>query len=134
MRKLMAKGAGAAIVLAVLTAAAATAEAGQIRANIPFAFTVNKTQLAAGTYTITSAQGHQLLVRGATGGAFVLTNGMAGAAATPRKLVFHKYGERYVLRQVWMGGDTGRELPASPLEREYKRAVDKGGQVAVPAF
>jgi hypothetical protein len=58
-------------------------------------------------------------------------NGSAGlmmAANTPRrdltssrtgKLVFHKYGNVRVLREMWRGGASyGHQLPASRMERE----------------
>jgi hypothetical protein len=132
MKELLTKGAGAAIVLAVLMAASSV-EAAQIRANVPFAFTVNGAQLPAGTYTITTVQGNALFVRGFGSGAIVLTSGVSGKDATTPKLVFNRYGERYILREAWMGGATGRELPASKLEREYKSAAQLT-QVAVPAY
>jgi hypothetical protein len=133
MKELLTKGAGALAALAVLMAAARV-EAAQIRAKVPFAFTVDGTQLPAGTYTIESVQGSMLFVRGFGSSAIVLSNGVSGKDAATPKLVFHRYGERYVLREAWMGGGaTGRALPASKLEREYKSSAQLA-QVAVPAF
>jgi hypothetical protein len=35
------------------------------------------------------------------------------------KLVFHRYGNRYFLKQIWMAGDNaGQQLPKSRLETE----------------
>ena len=38
------------------------------------------------------------------------------------KLVFHRYGDRYFLAQIWMAGsNSGQELPKSPRETEAAR-------------
>jgi hypothetical protein len=59
-----------------------------------------------------------VLVRGASGAAFSVTNRLESRGESQAKLVFHKYGDTYILRQVWMGDGTGRELPRTRLERE----------------
>ena len=44
------------------------------------------------------------------------------------KLVFHRYGDQYVLREVWTGEGVGRELPESRFEREVlEEAVGEDG-------
>jgi len=50
------------------------------------------------------------------------------AAANERqaqtKLVFHRYGDRYFLSQVWVAGSSrGRELPKSAKEKEQALAA-----------
>src|SRR5438105_14096363 len=41
------------------------------------------------------------------------------AAATSTRLVFHRYGNRYFLYQIWVEGENrGRELPRTRLEKE----------------
>ncbi len=43
-------------------------------------------------------------------------------AAKQSKLVFHRYGDRYFLAQLWVAGsDSGRELAQSPREMEVAR-------------
>jgi len=37
--------------------------------------------------------------------------------------VFHKYGDQYILKEAWMGGVSGRELPTSRLERTLAKAA-----------
>lgn len=139
MRERKVKGVWLASLLAVLAVVSVSvrAEAGEIRANVPFSFMVNGETLPPGTYTVTTVQGHVLFVRGFGSGAVVLTNGLASRDETQPKLVFHKYGERYILRQAWMGGVSGRELPQSRLERELKQTARNGAveveQVVVPA-
>jgi len=40
-------------------------------------------------------------------------------ASTKTKLIFHRYGDRYFLAQVWIAGNVrGREFPTSKHESE----------------
>jgi len=103
-----------------------------IKANIPFDFTIAKQTLPSGQYTITS-QGMMLqLVRVDGSGSVLLPKYTAAYKnnVTPR-LVFHRYGSRNFLSQVWTT-DTVHELLASPREIEYAR-TEKQEQVVVVA-
>ncbi len=117
------KTAGAATLVGVLAVLCVTAEAAQIRATVPFSFEVNGKTLPTGTYVIDSGTGGTLVVSGAHSGAIVLGTNTYAKDATP-KLVFHRYGDDYVLREVWMGSN-GRKLPESKREREL--AAARGG-------
>jgi len=112
---------------AVLALLSVTADAADIRARIPFEFTVNGRTLSAGTYTVSDSN-HVLFVRGDSAGAFAQTIGVGSPRDNQLRLVFEKYGDVYVLRQAWTGS-AGRELPRSRHERELAQAVKKG-QVA----
>lgn len=92
--------------------------------SIPFEFTAGNITLPAGAYRV------QELGRGAL--ALLIQRTDQGAAAfvpsfaatknappTQSKLVFHRYGNRYFLSQVWRAGyPQGRELPKSAKEKE----------------
>lgn len=108
----------------LLATASASAQTVELRANIPFNFIVNKSELPAGTYS---------LKRQGTTETVMLIESMdrqtdkmvlphtcnAPQPATQSKLVFHRYGDRYFLSQVWTAGsDQGRELPKNPRETE----------------
>ncbi len=141
MTKQLLKGFWAASLVAVLAVLSVPAHAAEIRAKIPFSFTVNGKTLPAGTYSVsTEAVQGGLLVRGFGHGAVVLTNSIASGKDTGAKLVFHKYGEQYILRQAWMGGGSGRELPESRLERTLARSAqdrkvaDTFEQVVIPVL
>lgn len=42
--------------------------------------------------------------------------------ASQTKLIFHRYGERYFLNQIWVeGNDSGHELLPSPREKEIAK-------------
>jgi len=50
------------------------------------------------------------------------------------KLIFHRYGDRYFLSQMWMPGNpTGRELPPSKAELETARTISQGTGIEVAA-
>jgi len=139
MTKQLLKGFWAASLVAVLAVLSVPAHAAEIRAKIPFSFTVNGKTLPAGTYSVSSeaAQG-VLLVRGFGHGAVVLTNAIESGKDTTAKLVFHRYGDQYILRQAWMGAGRGRELPESRLERtlagaaQDRKVADAFEKVVIP--
>jgi len=108
----------------LLATASAYAQTGVVKANVPFNFIVNNTDLPAGTYTLQSL--------GTVGAAMVIespdrkvVNGFLPNACQSNtvpevsKLVFHRYGAQYFLTQIWTAGNArGKELPKSGRERE----------------
>lgn len=123
MRKQLSKGLWAASLIALLAGFAVPAEAAEIRCDVPFSFTVNSKTLPPGMYSFsTSVVSGAVLVRGPGRGVFSVTSALQSARPTDARIVLHKYGEHYILRQVWMGGSSGRELPESRLERELKES------------
>ena len=118
MRTQILKGAGLAVVLGVLTLSAPKpVVAADIRANVPFSFTVDKKVLPAGTYNVTSSNAHTLLISSFGAGAITMGQRAESTSGSPR-LVFHRYGNDYILREVWMGGGSGYQLPQTARERE----------------
>jgi hypothetical protein len=111
--------------LTALTAAGAFAQSTAVlRADIPFEFRVGGTLLPAGQYEVVPQTGRNLLEIQCfdckTAGVLVRVQWVE-AAARPDKgeLIFHRYGNAYFLSKVWSPGSSqGREMPASPAERE----------------
>jgi hypothetical protein len=119
MRTQILKGASLALVLGVLALSApAPVAAADIRANVPFSFTVNKEVLPPGKYDVSNSAAHSLLIRGFGAGAVVMSQHTESATSTSPKLVFHRYGDEYILREVWMGSASGYTLPETRRERE----------------
>jgi hypothetical protein len=137
MTKRIFKSLPAVSLLALFMAAASPSQAAEVSADVPFSFTVNGATLPPGTYTVsTSGALGSVLVRGATGSAFAISNRLDTNGSDDCKLVFHKYGDTYILRQIWMGGgSTGRELPRPRLERELmeQKAASRTQQVNIAA-
>jgi hypothetical protein len=103
-----------------------------LKADIPFDFVAGEKTLPAGRYIVRSASRHlqdALLIQSADGkkSALVVTNSMTGAPAQNRaRLIFHQYGDKYFLVQVWSSGPVaGRALPESGGQRELDREMVK---------
>jgi hypothetical protein len=117
MKNLLLKSLGALSVVGML-ASAVPAHATDVRAKIPFSFSVSKQTLPAGTYTVSTGNGFStLMIRGSEGGALSLSQAVEDRNQEGAKLVFHRYGDHYVLTEVW-SGTQGRKLPESKAERE----------------
>jgi hypothetical protein len=102
----------------------------QLKANVPFDFTVSNKEMPAGEYTINTVTGSMVLtLRQEGAGATVLS--LSSSMAEPGKLssgesqlVFHRYGNQYVLAQIWDGSiGLGRSLPESRIERELAQTA-----------
>jgi len=97
------------------------------RADVPFSFMAGDRMLPAASYDISEVTSNALLVRDFRGDASMFTFGPADAKrAMYNKMVFHKYGERYFLYQVWDADGQGIQLYRSNLEREQELARNNG--------
>lgn len=91
--------------------------------NVPFAFTAGKMTLPAGEYRVQSTYGSAaLLIQRTDRSVATFVSSIAVAAherQTQTKLIFHRYGNRYFLAEVWRVGESrGRELQKSSQEKE----------------
>ena len=127
------------LALAFLAAHAVRAQE-PLLAKIPFAFTAGAMALPAGEYRIEKlAVGSAvLLIQGTDNRAatFVMWNPTeANRPQTKSKLIFHCYGKRYFLSQIWVEGNSrGIELPRSTQEKEALQARnDKPEEVTIVA-
>ena len=139
MTKRLLKGFWAASLIAVLAAVAVPAHAADITADVPFSFIVKGKTLPPGSYSVsTSMVQGAVFVRGFDHGALSIATRLQASSDTDPKLVFYKYGDQYVLRQVWLGGAEGRQLPTTRLERELMeksgRSASAVERVVVPAL
>ena len=97
--------------------------ANKVVANVPFEFSVGYKALPAGTYSVHSivSASDGLLIQSTDGkiSALRLSNATRRIKEKPQaRLVFHRYGERYFLAEVWNGIDNaGRQLTKSQEER-----------------
>ena len=114
-----------AIALGTAVVSANAQSARTVISNVPFEFVVGDTTLPAGEYRITRALGNALTIQTgeAKGSASRLTNEIEPRANKRHaRLVFHRYGERYFLAEVWSGADSmGRQLLKSRQERAIER-------------
>lgn len=85
----------------------------KVEVEIPFEFSVGKTTLKPGVYTIKRLSGHYLTMRRSDGKSVILNAPLTLTSSDPQsveRLVFNKYGEHYSLSQIWLTVDTGRQL------------------------
>jgi len=109
----------------VASSTAATAQQKLARANVPFAFQVGKTALPAGSYAVGTDAGVQISVRDRNSGHGILAIGQREMETNPTqaRLVFHHYGNKYFLSEIWYGGEQGMKLPATKQEQEYRASA-----------
>ena len=86
----------------------------RVEVNIPFEFSAGKTTLKPGVYTVKRMSGNLVTLRNVESRASVILNAPVNLSFTKvnasERLVFNKNGDRYVLAQIWLTVDSGREL------------------------
>ncbi len=114
----------AAVVL--MTAGALNAQTRPVTANIPFDFSAGKMTFPAGEYRVNEIGSLGFLSVVGQGSAIGIVNSHRTQSHSPsasNHLVFHRYGNRYFLYQIWVeGDDSGRELPMTRVEKELAMA------------
>ena len=132
MKKQIVKGFSMVVLVIGLAAVTAVVSAGQsklVDTNIPFDFVVGDKVLPAGQYTMRGLGivGEAILIsqKDAKASVIRLTNVLqSNSKSTQARLVFHRYGQRYFLAEVWSGGDSaGRKLFRSRQERAIEREL-----------
>jgi hypothetical protein len=108
-----------------LSAGPACAQAGGVRAKVPFGFSAAGKTFAAGEYTMVAGP-HQVSVVSATDGrtvALALANKVSGGAAGKNgRIIFHCYRERCFLAEVWSPTEeNGRQVLRSRAESELAK-------------
>ena len=125
--------------LALFLTTAARAQTLHMNADIPFNFVINGATLPAGEYAVTSVdlRGQVLEISDLSShhNNLISSNSCRSLkAATKSKLIFHRYGDRYFLKQIWVAGnDSGREIPTSRREEEVARDFSMQEVVLVAA-
>ena len=126
--------------LGLLASASAYAQTVNMKVNVPFNFIVSGATLPSGQYTIKDfgATGNVISIRTLDNKAksLILKRRCESLKASEQtKLVFHRYGDRYFLAQIWMAGNkSGNELPKSPREGEVARDYSLQEVVLVAAL
>jgi len=114
----------------LLMAGSAIAQTSNVRANVPFNFTVGSKALPAGTYDIeglSSSGANMLLVQARDGSGRMIVGSNAAESvngANKTKLVFNRYRDQYFLSEIWVEGAThGRQLPKTSREKELAKEL-----------
>ncbi len=113
-----------------------TSITGSIRISIPFNFTVAEKDFQAGDYYINPLNEKTLAIKSVDNGdaTVVMTNTVSTISdQVGPKLIFHKYGDRNFLAQIWPNySESGRQLRASSEEVKLAR-IYKQQQLALVA-
>jgi len=125
--------------LMTLIGASAQAQSGTAMvADVPFEFTIKNQTLPAGKYEVRVAMrgGAETLTissdREAKGVYFVNRRARRGDVSGAPQLIFHRYGDRYFLAQVWQGNDKeAYTLPTSRAELEVRTAMNGAASTIV---
>jgi hypothetical protein len=109
-----------------------------LRANIPFDFVAGGKTLKAGRYTVDQHGFGRVGVKSADAKANAFVFGFIGECAGTQidsRLVFHRYGDTYLLARIWTRGDQcGVTIPAEKLERELAAKRKAPNQSVVVAL
>jgi hypothetical protein len=115
------------VALSLLTVSTSFAQ-DRVKANVPFAFQVGKSSLPAGTYVVSRAADHAILIqsRDARSASLSTYSSEEKLRAQSPKMIFHKYGNSYFLAEIWDGsGSSGMQIPETKREKEL-RASNEG--------
>ena len=122
----------------LLLAGSAVAQTIHVRGDIPFNFIVGKHAFVAGQYEISSVgsgDSKTLLIRSVDGreNLFAQTNSTKSLQrADKTKLIFHRYGDRYFLAQVWVEGAAyGHQMQKSSRETEMASSYTKDSVIVL---
>jgi hypothetical protein len=112
----------AAVLLTLGSVGAQAQERHILRASVPFAFTVENVSLPAGTYTFSILTPFNVIqMENADGRQVAMVPARASRSleqSQRTKLVFNRFGDRYVLAEVWeQGRDLHRELRSGNAAR-----------------
>ena len=118
------------ILIAMFAAAAVSTHAQTsygVRGNVPFDFIVGDKTIPAGPISVQGVRGADqgpLAITNLTKSKQAVRNGRKVLGAYPTgqaKMVFHKYGNRYFLAEVWIPGYHAWEIMKSKEERSLER-------------
>ena len=95
-----------------------------IAVNIPFSFENGSHHLPPGRYTLSLTTDNILFVRGDTDGTnFMIRDDHNVKSSDHSKLIFHKLGDRYFLREIWLAGSSTHSIC-------HKSAAEKQQEIA----
>ena len=104
----------------LVTAAVANAQSTDTITKVPFAFNIGASLMPGDTYRVSKIGGHTDVFMISSLRHSVILLGQPDGRKTDEspRLVFHKYGDQYFLREFWTGGSTGFSLPETREERQ----------------
>lgn len=90
---------------------------------VPFAFHVGQAVLPAGDYVVQTGLSYQMLQNIETGHRIFAGWAPTMTGEAKARLIFHKTGDSYFLKELWNNQGTGSSAPASKQERELRMSA-----------
>jgi len=122
------------LLLALFAFAVATpgqAQTRTLKVNVPFGFESGTTHFAPGAYQIhLDGAGPFVRIEGQNSSAYQMTMQDSSAEAPALgKLVFHRYGSQYILKEIWVAGSTSYlRTPKSKVEKRLDSELAQANQ------
>jgi hypothetical protein len=109
----------------VLTAAVAKAQPTDTITKVPFTFNVGASVMPPDTYRVSQLGSHTdvFLISGFRHSAVLLSQPDGRTTDDSPRLVFHRYGDGYFLREVRLAGNRGFSLPETRQERDAQERI-----------
>jgi hypothetical protein len=105
--------------------------AAQSRVTVPFGFEVGSTHFAPGTYILSNPQELILAVHGTKRTALVISSHEINPAPSrTSKVVFHRIGDQYFLREVWNEGKAEHLLCTESKDEQSIERMEKNSDRA----
>jgi hypothetical protein len=116
-------------ILVLALVSSASADSVKLIASVPFDFVVSNTTLARGVYRVSrGGSATAIMIRGDRRGAVVMGQSATSSDNTEQpKLVFHRIGGQYFLREVRFLDSSGLDLPETRTEREAAERIASAG-------
>jgi hypothetical protein len=106
--------------------------------NVPFAFQNGSQHFTAGLYTIRIEDQHVMIIQGKSSSGFAISwlHEEDSLPSKTTRVVFQRYGDQYVLHEVWVTGETSYTyfLPSKAEKRELAANRDAPTGVVVAAL
>jgi hypothetical protein len=105
-------------------------------ADIPFTFQSGNAHMPAGEYKVIRAGDHLILLRGPSKAAdyVMVHDAVSTTAPTKGKIVFHRYGDKYFLSEIWTAGSSdGLQCSKSRAEKESQRETLNAQNQSAPS-
>jgi hypothetical protein len=109
----------------IVSAAVVNAQSLDTITKVPFAFNVGSSLMPRDTYRVSKLGGHNdvFMISGFKHSAILLGQPESAGTDDSPRLVFHRYGDSYFLREVRLAGSTGFRLPETRQERDAQERI-----------
>jgi hypothetical protein len=86
---------------------------------VPFAFEYGSHHFASGAYTLQMLNPYIIAIHGNSGSALSMMQEASAGSSSRSKVVFTRYGDRYVLQEIWLAGDANYSYNRRSVPRKH---------------